>query len=113
MNEGCSWFTTDCIDTTNYTSNYAQYFCDSAHDDGCNHDYKAPAKCLFTADYETDLSQITDYCPLRSLTGYEYENDYYSVCYDLRGRDIKNGNFGKQFNYGMKYAFFLFCSLVF
>ena len=100
MKEGCSWFTGDC-------SNYDQYFCNSAGDDGCNHDYSAPARCLFSNGLSGDLS--ADHCPVRHLTSYGYESDYYSVCYDLRGADSKNGNFGKLFNYGMIYIFFFMC----
>ena len=114
LNEGCSWFTTDCINTSTDTSNYDQYFCDSAADGGCNHDYKAPAICQFNT-YDSDLSiqwfddpkqggftRLTDYCPIRGLTSYGSSYPYnYSICYDLRGEHNENDNFGEQFDFGM------------
>ena len=117
MDEGCSWFSTDCIDTSTDTSNYDQYFCHSSDDDGCNHDYKAPATCFFGTfgsslpiqwfdnPNQGGFDGDADYCPMRHLITYTvsppYPDDYYSVCYDLRGADSENGNFGKRFDYGL------------
>ena len=46
-NEGCDWFTADCIDKTTQESNFVQYFCDKALDNGCSYDYAGVAYCLF------------------------------------------------------------------
>ena len=126
MNEGCSWFTTDCIDTTTDLSNYDQYFCHGSDDDGCNHDYKAPADCSFTTGLSIPaqfqwfdnptaggIDDESDYCPWRRLTGFGgLPSDYYSICYDLRGADADNGNFGKRWDYGMKYTFYFVSDFV-
>ena len=54
--EGCTFFTQDCVTNTGSTSvsNFPQYFCDTNGEVSCTHDHSAPAVC-FVGTWSEDL----------------------------------------------------------
>eukprot|EP01084_Bolivina_argentea_P107896 192865_1 len=96
-NAGCDFFISECVDWQTSASNWPQYFCNAANDNGCFYNYQAPAECEFYyhnsdlpwylqyfKDTKTGGPEASDYCPFRDpSTQINFEN----ACWDIRGND--------------------------
>lgn len=97
INEGCSFFTKDCIDSTTEKSNFPDYYCESTADDGCTYDNTAVGYCLMYSydsispseyDYfsdDTGGSEYSEYCPFR--VG-QTTSSWTNICWDSYGNSL-------------------------
>ncbi len=85
---GCDFFISQCVDWVTSQSNWPQFFCTNAKDNGCFYNYEAPAECEYYY-HNSDLPwyggpAASDYCPFRDpSTQVNFEN----ACWDERGND--------------------------
>eukprot|EP01084_Bolivina_argentea_P107898 192867_1 len=110
-NAGCELWNEKCVNPTTHISNFDQFFCHGTWDWGCSYDYAAPAACHY-GPYGYSLptefqyfsqsnyggSQYADYCPFRNPD--TTNNDYESVCWDIRGNIFTPDNYTSQ-NYAI------------